>query len=85
MLTEFAHVPILAVSHVPKLHGIVGMKVRPVKGLRMEEPITQDEYTFWRLGPDLMHHDIVRMQAEEHVWENGIIEDARIFLGPRGR
>ena len=54
----------------------------------MKEPITADERSLGRLRPELMDHDIIRMQAQEHVWENRVIEDTRMILplmSPTGR
>ena len=72
--------PILAIGHIPKGDRVVGMKVGPIKGLRMKEPIANDGDAFRRLRPDLMHQHVIGVHAQEHVWENGVIEDAVMIL-----
>ena len=57
------------------------MKVWASEGIRMKEPIAKDQDVFRRLGPDLVYHHIIRMHAQQHVWENGIIENPVMIPG----
>src|SRR5437667_5807450 len=66
--------PVLTVGHVPKFDRVVRMKIGAIERFRMEEPITKDERPLRRFRPELMHHDIIRVHAQQHVRENGIIE-----------
>src|SRR6266700_6013706 len=81
LLAQLAHVPVLFVRHVPEFDRVVWMKIGTLESLRMEKPITKDARPFRRLRPELMHHDIIWMHAEQHVWENGIIENPVELLG----
>src|SRR5207244_9786498 len=73
--------PILAISDIPKFDGIVRLEVRPIEGLGMKKPITKDKHAFGRLRPELMHHHIIRMHAQKHIWENGIVKYAAMIIG----
>src|SRR6266487_6105356 len=72
--------PVLPVGHVPKFDRVVRMKIDAIERFRMEEPITKDERPLRRLRPELMHHDIIRVHAQEHVRKNGIIENPIMTL-----
>src|SRR5437763_807895 len=56
LLAQLAHAPILAIGHIPKFDGVIRMKVCAPEGIRMKKPIANDEHTFRRLRPELMHH-----------------------------
>ena len=56
------------------------MKIGFAERVGMKEPITQDDYAVRRLWPDLMHHHVIGMHAEQHVRENGVIEDPMMIF-----
>src|SRR5438132_13252153 len=72
--------PVLPVGHVPKFDRVVRMKIGAIERFRMEEPITKDERPFRRFRPELMHHDIIRVQAQQRVRYNGKIENPITIL-----
>src|SRR6185369_7662586 len=49
LLAQLAHVPILAIGHVPKFDGVVRVKVGAAESMGMKEPIAKDNHTFRRL------------------------------------
>lgn len=75
LLTEFADVPVLAVGDIPEIGGVGWVELRLVEGIRMEEPIALDQSSLRRLRPELMNHDVVRMQAEEEIGVDGVVID----------
>src|SRR6266496_4422475 len=49
LLAQFAHMPVLPVYHVPKLNGIIRIKIAALERLRMEKPIAKKQCPFRRL------------------------------------
>src|SRR5258707_4567170 len=72
--------PVLSVGRVPEFDGVVRMKIDAIECLRMKKPITKHERPFRRLRPELMHHYIIRMHAQQHVGKNRIIENSMMIL-----
>src|SRR2546430_15140944 len=66
--------PILAISHIPEFNGILRTKVTTAKCIGMKEPIALDDGSVRTLRPELMHHHIIRVHAQQHIRKNGIIE-----------
>src|SRR5262249_828670 len=73
--------PVLSVHHVPELDGVIWVKITVRERFRVEKPIAQDQCTIGRLRPKLMHHGVIWMQTQQHVWVNRVIEnDAEILV-----
>ena len=47
----------------------------------MEKPLAMNNTVVRRLGPNGVEHDVIRMQAEEHVRSDGIVIDAMKVFG----
>src|SRR5206468_11912962 len=75
LLTQLAHVPILFVSHVPKLNRVLRPEIFSAERVWMKKPIAHNQRPLWRVRPELMHHHVFGMQAEQHIREDRIIED----------
>src|SRR5437773_9077601 len=75
LLTQLAHVPILFVGHVPKLNRVLRPEIFSTERVWMKKPIAHNQRSLWRLRPELMHHHVFGMQAEQHVREDRIIKN----------
>src|SRR5206468_4869901 len=74
LLTQLAHVPILFVSHVPKLNRVLRPEIFSAERVWMKKPIAHNQRPLWRLRPELMHHHIIGMQTQQHVRKDRVIK-----------
>src|SRR5438045_9770817 len=69
LLAQLANVPVLLVGYVPEFDRIVGIKfglsASDLERIRMKQPVANDQSALRRLRPELVHHDVFRMQTEQ--------------------
>src|SRR5205085_10789183 len=76
LLTQLADVPILSIRRVPEFDCIVRIELLAPGSIRMKKPVAHNERPLRRLWPKLMYHDVFRVQAQQHVRKNRVIQYA---------
>src|SRR5437773_10273700 len=77
LLTQLAYVPILFVGHVPKLNRVLRPEIFSAERVWMKKPIAHNQRPLWRLRPELMHHHVLGMQAEQRSEERRVGKEVR--------
>src|SRR5689334_3121418 len=65
LLAQLAHMPVLAISHIPKLNRIIRVVTLILRlgSVGMKIPVAPDYCTLRRLRPEEVHHYIIGMQT----------------------